>query len=121
MFAQLNGTLATRDTPRGLVVTINDSMFDAGDSRLRTIASQPLANLAAILSSHPDLSVRVEGYADSEPLSNERAESVRTALIVSGAAAPNLISAVGYGNARPASRPARLRTKPARRSGNLRR
>ncbi len=101
LFAQLNGTLATRDTPRGLVVTINDSMFDAGNSRLRTIASQPLANLAAILSSHPGLRVRVEGYADSEPLSNERAESVRTALIVSGAAAPNLISAVGYGNARP--------------------
>jgi hypothetical protein len=32
LFAQLNGTLATRDTPRGLVVTINDSMFDPGDS-----------------------------------------------------------------------------------------
>jgi outer membrane protein OmpA-like peptidoglycan-associated protein len=101
LFAQLNGTLATRDTPRGLVVTIDDSMFDPGDSRLRTMASQPLANLAAILSSHPGLRVRVEGYADSEPLSNERAASVRTALIVSGAAAPGSISAVGYGNARP--------------------
>ncbi len=101
LFAQLNGTLATRDTPRGLVVTINDSMFDPGDSRLRTVASQPLANLAAILSSHPGLRVRVEGYADTEPLSNQRAESVRTALIVSGAAAPGSISAVGYGNARP--------------------
>jgi outer membrane protein OmpA-like peptidoglycan-associated protein len=100
LFAQLNGTLVTRDTPRGLVVTINDSMFDPGDSRLRTMASQPLANLAAILSSHAGLRVRVEGYADSEPLSSERAQSVRTALIVSGAA-PGSISAVGYGNARP--------------------
>jgi outer membrane protein OmpA-like peptidoglycan-associated protein len=45
--------------------------------------------------------VRVEGYADSEPLSNERAGAVRTALIVSGAAAAGSISAVGYGNARP--------------------
>jgi outer membrane protein OmpA-like peptidoglycan-associated protein len=43
----------------------------------------------------------VEGYADSEPLSSERAQSVRSALIVSGAAATGLISAVGYGNARP--------------------
>jgi len=101
LFAQLNGTLATRDTPRGLVVTVNDSMFDPGNSRLRTMASQPLANLAAILSSHPGLRVRVEGYADSEPLSRERAESVRSALLVSGAAAPGFISAVGYGNARP--------------------
>jgi outer membrane protein OmpA-like peptidoglycan-associated protein len=100
LFAQLNSTLATRDTPRGLVVTINDSMFEPGGGRLRTVASQPLANLAAILSSHPGLRVRVEGYADSEPLSDERAQSVRTALIVSGTA-PNLISAVGYGNSRP--------------------
>jgi outer membrane protein OmpA-like peptidoglycan-associated protein len=100
LFAQLNGTLATRDTPRGLVVTIIDSMFDSGNDRLRADASRPLANLAAILSSHPGLRVRVEGYADSEPLSDERARSVRTALIVSGAA-PDLVSAVGYGNSRP--------------------
>jgi flagellar motor protein MotB len=101
LFAQLNSTLSTRDTPRGLVVTINDSMFEPGNGRLRVIASQPLANLAAILSSHPGLSVRVEGYADTEPVSDERARSVQTALIVSGAAAPSLISAVGYGNSRP--------------------
>jgi flagellar motor protein MotB len=100
LFAQLNGTLTTRDTPRGLVVTIDDSMFDSGDGRLRTIASQPLAKLASILSSQPGLRVRVEGYADSGPLSDERAQSVRTALIVSGTP-PNSISAVGYGNSRP--------------------
>jgi outer membrane protein OmpA-like peptidoglycan-associated protein len=100
LFAQLNSTLATRDTPRGLVVTINDSMFDAGQDRLRSDASQPLANLAAILASHHGLRVRVEGFAESEPLSDERAHSVRTALIVSGTA-PDLVSAVGYGNSRP--------------------
>jgi outer membrane protein OmpA-like peptidoglycan-associated protein len=101
LFAQLNSTLTTRDTPRGLVVTLGDSMFESGNGNLRAVASQPLANLAAVLSSHPGLSVRVEGYADTEPLSNERARSVQTALIVSGAAAPGLISAVGYGNSRP--------------------
>jgi outer membrane protein OmpA-like peptidoglycan-associated protein len=100
LFAQLNSTLSTRDTPRGLVVTIGDAMFEPGNGQLRTVASQPLANLAAILSSHPGLRVRVEGYADSGPLSDERAQSVRTALVVSGAA-PNLISALGYGNSRP--------------------
>jgi len=100
LFAQLNNTLATRDTPRGLVVTINDSMFEPGTGRLRVVASQPIANLAAILSSHPGLRVRVEGHADTAPLSDERARSVQTALIVSGAA-PGLVDAVGYGNARP--------------------
>jgi flagellar motor protein MotB len=101
LFAQLNSTLATRDTPRGLVVTIPDGMFEPGHGELRTVASQPLANLAAILSSHPGLRVHVEGYADSEPLSDERARSVRSALAVSGAASPGSISAVGYGNTRP--------------------
>jgi outer membrane protein OmpA-like peptidoglycan-associated protein len=99
LFAQLNSTLATRDTPRGLVVTIPDGMFEHGE--LRNVASQPLANLATILSSHPGLRVRVEGYADTEPLSDERARSVRSALAVSGAASPGSISAVGYGNSRP--------------------
>jgi outer membrane protein OmpA-like peptidoglycan-associated protein len=97
----LNNTLTTRDTPRGLVVTINDTMFEPGNGRLRVVASQPIANLAAILSSHSGLRVRVEGYADSTPLSDERARAVQTALIVSGAAAPAAISAVGYGNSRP--------------------
>jgi outer membrane protein OmpA-like peptidoglycan-associated protein len=101
LFAQLNSTLATRDTPRGLVVTIGDGMFEPDHGQLRTVASRPLANLAAILSSHPGLRVRVEGYADSEPLSDERARSVRSALVVSGAPSPGSISALGYGNARP--------------------
>ena len=54
-FAQLNSTLATRDTPRGLVVTVTDSMFEPGDDRLRPDARQPIANMAAILASHPGL------------------------------------------------------------------
>ena len=105
LFALLNGTLTTRDTPRGLVVTISDSMFEPGNDRLRIDASRPLANLAAILSSHPGVIVRVEGYANSSALSDERAHSVRTALVASGAA-PDLISAVGYGNSRPIVKPA---------------
>ena len=119
LFALLNGTLATRDTPRGLVVTISDSMFEPGNDRLRIDASRPLANLAAILSSHPGISVRVEGYANSTALSDERAHSVRTALIASGAA-PDLISAAGYGNSRPIATPRQRRTEPPRRSCDLR-
>ncbi len=100
LLVQLNGAFAARDTPRGLVVTVADSMFEPGNDRLRTGASQSLANVAAILSAHPGLRVSVEGYADTEPLSNQRAGSVRAALIMRGVA-PNSIVAIGYGNARP--------------------
>jgi len=100
LFTLFNGALATQDTPRGLVVIVTDSMFESGNDRLRSDALQRVASVAAILSSHPGLSVRVEGYADSQPLSDERARSVRTALLASGAA-PGVVSARGYGNSRP--------------------
>jgi flagellar motor protein MotB len=105
LFAQLNGTLLTRDTPRGLVVTIGGSMFGTDDDRLREGASQALITLARVLAVHPGLRAQVEGYDKSEGLSNDRAHSVRTALIASGAPG-NMISAAGYGSSRPITAPA---------------
>jgi outer membrane protein OmpA-like peptidoglycan-associated protein len=100
LLAQLNGTMRTRDTPRGLVVTVADSMFESGNDTLRSDADQRLRNIAAVVSSHPGLSIRVEGYADLEGLSQTRAAAVRAALIARGAS-PDAIVAVGFGNARP--------------------
>jgi outer membrane protein OmpA-like peptidoglycan-associated protein len=100
LLAQLNGTMSTRDTPRGLVVTVTDSMFESGNDTLRSETDQRLRSIAALVSSHPGLNVRVEGYADLEGLSRERAESVRAALIARGSS-PDAITAVGFGNARP--------------------
>ncbi len=100
LLAQLNGTLMTRDTPRGLVVTLGDTMFESGNYALRRDAGSRLSNIAAILATHPGLSVRVEGYSDVEGLSEGRAQSVRAALIARGTR-PDSIIAVGYGNARP--------------------
>jgi len=100
LLAQLNGTFATRDTPRGLVVTVTDSMFTPNDEGLRSDAGLRLGNIAAILSSHPELSVRVEGYGDAEALSEQRAQAVRGALIGLGER-PDRVAAVGYGNVRP--------------------
>ena len=100
LLAQLNGTLSTRDTPRGLVVTLGDTMFESGNYALRSDAGSRLSNIAAILASHPGLNVRVEGYSDVEGLSEGRAQSVRAALIARGTRSESVI-AVGYGNARP--------------------
>ena len=100
LLSQLNTSFATRDTPRGLVVTVSDPMFGSGSEGLRPDAGQRLASIAAILSSNPGLSVRVEGYADVDGLAEARAQSVRGALIARGAR-PEVVAAVGYGNSRP--------------------
>jgi outer membrane protein OmpA-like peptidoglycan-associated protein len=100
LLAQLNGTLITRDTPRGLVVTVGDSMFQSGNDTLNPDGGARLRYIATILASHPGLTVRVEGYGDMESLSEERAQAVRAALIARGAR-PDSMVAVGYGNSRP--------------------
>lgn len=100
LLSRLNSEWTTRDTPRGLVVTIDDTMFEPGNDNLRNGVPSRLRNIASVLSSHPGLSVRVEGYADTEALSDERARAIRTVL-VSGGAASNAVLAVGYGNSRP--------------------
>jgi outer membrane protein OmpA-like peptidoglycan-associated protein len=98
LLAQLNSSFTTRDTPRGLVVMVTDSMF--GHEGLHPAAGQRLANVAAILASNPGLSAQVEGYADSESQSQERAQIVRAALIAQGAR-PSAVVAIGYGDSRP--------------------
>lgn len=93
LLAQLNGSFTTRDTPRGLVITL------AGDG-FRDESSRRLASVATIVASHPGLRIRVEGYADTEALSSEHAQAVREALIAQGAP-PNEVAAMGYGDSRP--------------------
>ena len=100
LLALLNGCFTTRDTPRGLVVTVANSMFEPGSDGLRLVASQRLANVATLLSSHPELSVRVEGYADSKAVSQDHAQAVRSALIARGAR-PDSVIAMGYGDSDP--------------------
>jgi flagellar motor protein MotB len=100
LLAQLNGTVITRDTPRGLVVTVGDSMFETGNDTLHPDTEARLRYVATVLASHPGLSVRVEGYGDMEGLAETRAHTVRAALIARGAR-PDSMVAVGYGNSRP--------------------
>jgi outer membrane protein OmpA-like peptidoglycan-associated protein len=100
LYAQLTNTLTTHDTPRGLVVMVSDSLFEPANDNLRAEARGRLANVATVLASHPGLIVRVEGYADTRELSEERAHAVRAALIAGGAS-PNAMLASGYGASRP--------------------
>jgi flagellar motor protein MotB len=98
LLSRLNGALIARDTPLGLVVTVTDSMFEAGRGLLPD-ASRRLATVAAILASYPGLAAHVEGYADSQALSGDRARDVQEAIIAQGAR-PEAVTAVGYGESR---------------------
>jgi outer membrane protein OmpA-like peptidoglycan-associated protein len=104
---QLNAVMATRDTPRGLVVTMAGVLFATGKYNLRPEAQMRLARLAGIVSSHSGLVLQVEGYTDNvgsedfnQKLSEQRAEAVRDFLISQGVD-QNSISAKGFGEAMP--------------------
>ncbi len=105
LLAQLNSSFATRDTPRGLVVTVTDSLFESESSdTLRPGATERLMRTASILKGRSDLVVRIGGYTDDREhgrdISQRRAEAVRMTLIRYGAA-PGSVVAAGYGAARP--------------------
>ncbi|MEJ2009335.1 MAG: OmpA family protein [Acidobacteriota bacterium] len=104
---QLNSVLQTRDTPRGLVVTMAGVLFDTGKYNLRPAARERLARLSGIISSHPGLVLQVEGYTDStgcdefnQKLSEQRAETTRSFLIAQGVN-ESTITAKGFGKANP--------------------
>ncbi|HVT91420.1 MAG TPA: OmpA family protein [Bryobacteraceae bacterium] len=107
LLAQLNAVLETKDTDRGLVVTMADVLFDTGKYTLKPPTREKLARLAGIILAHPGLNLTAEGYTDStgsdelnQKLSERRAEAVVNFLREQDISSDNL-SAVGYGPARP--------------------
>src|SRR6185437_10368929 len=103
LLAQFNSVLPTRETPRGLVINMQDVLFDTGKYELKTPAREALARISGIVASHPGLNLQIEGYTDStgtaelnQKLSEERANSVRDYLMNQGLNTSNL-NAVGYG------------------------
>jgi outer membrane protein OmpA-like peptidoglycan-associated protein len=101
LLERLNGVLATRDTPRGLVVTLPDPDFSG--TVVLGIGRDRVARVAAIVAANPGLRIQVEGHTDSAPtetLSWKRAESVRGVLIGSGLSGAS-VSARGLGATRP--------------------
>ena len=104
---QLNMILETRSTARGLIVQMNDVLFDTAKYTLRPAAREKLAKIAGILLAHPTLRLEVEGHTDSvggddynRRLSEQRAATVRDYLVQNGISMNN-VSAVGFGKTRP--------------------
>jgi len=104
---QLNSILQTRDSARGLIVSMSDVLFDTGKYSLKPGAREKLAKVAGILLAYPGLNIEVGGYTDNvggdsmnQTLSENRAGSVRDYLVQEGVAA-NSVSAKGFGNTLP--------------------
>ena len=107
MLAQLNSVLETRDTARGLIVSMPDVLFDTGKADLKPIARERLAKVAGILMAYPDIQVEIDGYTDStgtpsfnQQLSEDRAGSVRDYIARQGVPAGS-ISTHGFGQDSP--------------------
>ncbi|MCU1300762.1 MAG: OmpA/MotB domain protein [Candidatus Sulfotelmatobacter sp.] len=104
---QLNSILQTRETARGLIVSMSDVLFDSGKYSLKPGAREKLAKVAGILLAYPGLNIEVGGYTDNvggdamnQTLSENRAGSVRDYLVQQGVA-NNSVSSKGFGNTLP--------------------
>ncbi len=104
---QLNTILQTRDSARGLIVSMSDVLFDTGKYSLKPGAREKLAKVAGILLAYPGLNIEVGGYTDNvggdamnQTLSENRAGSVRDYLVQEGVATSS-VSAKGFGNTLP--------------------
>jgi len=103
MLQQLNQVLETRDSARGLIVSMPDVLFDTAKADLKSGARERLAKVSGILISYPDIHVEIDGYTDStgslefnEHLSQERADSVQ-AFLVSQGVNPSVVTTKGFG------------------------
>ena len=94
-------------TARGLVVTLDDTMFDPGSAQLRSSSVYTTQRLAAWLAVHPERTIAIEGYSDpsgnrrfDQKLSEDRALAVQAALVSMGVDSRRMIVR-GYGREFP--------------------
>lgn len=110
--ATLKQTLASfgtvRETPRGLVLTLPESIWtDGRASNLAPAASARLEPLAALLANNPDYRIVIEAYTDNrgssdalQQLTQDRARILAEQFISAGIDGAR-IEANGLGSARP--------------------
>ena len=99
--------LKATPTPRGLVLTLGDVLFDTGKAQLNPGSARKLDQLAQFLADHPERRVQIDGFTDSvgtdsynQDLSQQRADAVKTALVTRGID-PARIESQGYGKGFP--------------------
>jgi chemotaxis protein MotB len=108
----LQGSVSTKIEERGLVVSIQDSMFfDIGKADVRPEARKKIIEIGKILNAMGNY-IRVEGHTDNMPISNYRfksnwelsairATNVTEIMIDDAGIPPQMLASVGYGEYRP--------------------
>jgi outer membrane protein OmpA-like peptidoglycan-associated protein len=98
---------AEQTADRGIVLTLQDVLFDVGRAELQPGAQRTIDDLARFMSDYPDRRVRIEGFTDStgsdefnRQLSESRSFAVRDALARAGVSADR-IDVRGYGEMYP--------------------
>ncbi len=107
MLEQLNLILETRETARGLVISMPDVLFAFNKADLRPEAREKLAKVSGIILAQPGLALEVEGHTDSvgsneynQQLSERRAASARDYLVQQGLSS-TAVGSRGFGEERP--------------------
>lgn len=99
--------MEAKKTDRGMVVTLGDVLFDTNEAKLKSGGVRSVQKLADFFKQYPQRKVTIEGFTDStgamsrnQELSNDRASSVRTALLGMGIGTERITSR-GYGESYP--------------------
>jgi outer membrane protein OmpA-like peptidoglycan-associated protein len=105
--AALLENVQASQTSRGIVLTLDDVLFDTGKARLKPGAERSIDQITAFLKDNPGRRVQVEGFTDSQgaddfnlELSQSRADAVAMAIIQRGVDAQR-VRALGYGESYP--------------------
>jgi outer membrane protein OmpA-like peptidoglycan-associated protein len=99
--------LKARKTDRGVIIPVEDVLFEFGRAELRPEARSHLARIAALLRDYPERDLLVEGHTDdvgsdtfNVGLSERRAASVLGFLAAAGIS-PRRMAARGLGESQP--------------------
>ncbi len=89
------------------MLTLGDVLFDTAAAELKPGAQRSIEQIAAFLNEHPERSVQIEGFTDSQgpdeynlELSQRRADAVAMAIMQRGIDAQR-VRAMGYGEEFP--------------------
>ncbi|WBX74252.1 OmpA family protein [Tenacibaculum pacificus] len=88
----------------GNQIVINPIFFDYATSIIREDAQYELENIVSVMTSNPEISIKIESHTDSRgtkdynrKLSDKRAKSTKKYILERGIDKNRIISAIGYG------------------------